>query len=153
MAEEVKKEDSTDAVLNQLTPEEMYELQQYLGGGISAPVPEEHHNIHKFLHDVSISDDTTKTGFVTPEELGNPVLPVRTYKELALFSEDVGNMPYFADYFKKQSEIVTSTSLSKNAKLLELAVTSRRFIETGEKKNKKKNRGLFGNREKNEDDD
>ena len=34
----------------------------------------------------------------------------------------------WADYFKAKSEILTSTSLSKDAKLLELAVVSRREV-------------------------
>lgn len=126
-----------------LTPQEKIELQNYLTG--SAPSPEEHHNVHKFLHEVAESDDTTKTGFLTAEEVGMPKLPTRTLKELALFSRDIANMPQFADYFEKESEIITSTSLSKEAKLLELAVTARRQLEDVTKR-RKENRGWFGRR-------
>ena len=44
---------------------------------------------------------------------------------------------------KKQSEILTSTSLSKEAKLLELAVVSRREVADVTKKPRKENSSWF----------
>ena len=72
-----------------------------------------------------------------------PILPVRTYKELALFCSEVANMNYFSDYFLKKAEIATSTSLSKDAKLLSLAVMQRKEIADVTAAPKKENKGWF----------
>lgn len=126
-----------------LTPEEEKELQQFVSGYGGTPMPEEKHNVHKFLHDVVTTKDTTKLGFLTEDEVGFPALPQRTLKELALFCKDVANMDYYSDYFKAKSEILTATSLSKEAKLLELAVVTRREVADVTKKERKKNKGWF----------
>lgn len=131
-------EDNTN---EQLTQEELAQLQQFMAG--SAPMSEEKHNIHKFLYDVSVSEDTTKTGNINADELGLPNVPVRTLKELSLFCRNIANMDYFADIFQAESEIITSTSLSKEAKLLELAVVSKRQLEDVTKPVRKENKGWF----------
>lgn len=110
----------------QLTPEEKQELSQYLYG---TPVTEEKHSVHTFLHKVATSDDTTKLGYLREEEIGMPRHPIRAYKNFALMSNKIIDNPFFRDYFVSESEIVTSTSLSRNAKLLNLAVIQRRQVE------------------------
>jgi hypothetical protein len=107
-----------------LTEEEIAERLSQLVG--TTPTPEEKHNVHTFLNNVAVARDTTKTGNLSEEELGLPRLPVRTYQELALFCRNVANMSYFADYLRAKGEILTSTSLSKNAKLINLAVLQKR---------------------------
>lgn len=109
----------------------------------TTPTPEEKQNIHTFLHNVAVAPDTTKTGYLGEEEIGMPVLPVRTYKELALFCSEIANMDYFSDYFRKKAEIVTSTSLSREAKLITLAVLQKKEISDVTKKPRKENRGWF----------
>jgi len=131
-----------------LTAEERIELEKYLGAG--APMPEEKHNSHTFLYRVATADDTTKLGYLSDEEVGNPKHPIRTYKELALFCKEIADMNYMTDYFNKLSEITTSTSLSKDAKLLTLAVIQRRQIEDVTKR-KQKPRGFFKKKEENEE--
>lgn len=107
-----------------------------------APIPEEKHSVHTFLHKVATSDDTTKLGNLKEEEVGLARHPLRTYKELALFCRDVADMDYFADYFDKKAEILTSTSLSKEALLLKLAVVIRRE-QSNILKVPKENKGWF----------
>ncbi len=105
------------------------ELEQQISELVgTAPTPDEKQNVHSFLFNVARADDTTKLGNLKEEEVGFPKLPVRTYKDLALFCKEVGNMPYFQDYFNKKAEIMTSTSLSKDAKLIDLAVMNRKEI-------------------------
>lgn len=104
-------------------------------------------SVHTFLNNIVEADDTTKTGNLTKEELGLPKLPVRTYKELSLFCEEIANMKYFGDYFKKMSEIQTSTSLSKEAILIKLAVTQKKEL-TDLTPDKKENKGWFKKKEK-----
>jgi hypothetical protein len=109
-------------------------------------------NIHSFLTDVIKAPDTTKTGNLTIDELGYPKLPVRTYKELELFCGDVWNEEKgWGNYFKKMSEIQTSTSLSKNAILLTLAATIRKELaDMSPKENQKENKGWFKSKDKGE---
>jgi len=130
-------------VLNQLTPEEQMELQQFLQSNPSGPLPAESYNAHKFLYDVSISKDTTKTGYLTKEELGEPQLPLRSLKELALFCRKIWKQPIFAEFFEAQAEILTASSLSKEAKLIDLVATTKRQLEDVTKASKKENKGWF----------
>lgn len=103
-------------------------------------------NLHSFFTNVVKSPDTIKTGNLNSDELGMTVLPVRTYKELEMFCEDIANLSEFSTYFKKMSEIVTSSSLSKEAILLKLAVTIKKELAdiTPEKK---QNSGWFKRKE------
>ena len=100
-------------------------------------------NAHSFLTNVVDTPDTTKTGNLKEEELGLPKIPVRTYQELALFCDKVANQPEWKDYLNDLSEIQTSTSLSKDAILLKLAVTTKKELADVTPKSKTKNGGWF----------
>ena len=136
-----------------LNEEEMSEeelankLSQLIG---NAPLPEEKHNIHTFLFKVATADDTTKLGYLKEEEIGLAHLPIRADKSMALISSEIMENDYFKKYFEKESEIVSSTSLSRNAKLINSAVLSRREIED-KTKMKTENKGWFKKKEKSND--
>jgi hypothetical protein len=104
---------------------------------------------HFFL-EVMRSEDTTKVGFLTDTELGLPKLPIRTYKELALFVDTAGagDIKLWKDYFNGMSEIQTSTSLSRNAKLLSLVGTQRKEVADMTPQ-KKENKGWFRKKDDN----
>jgi len=121
-----------------LTEEEEKQLKEYLG----AAIPEEKYNVHSFLYKVATADDTTKLGNLKVEELGMPKYTLRTYKELALIAETIMDNPFLKEYFNKKSEILTSTSLSKDAKLINLAVVQKRQIEDVTPP-RKENKGWF----------
>jgi hypothetical protein len=131
---------------DEMTQEQAEEYIKSLG---VAPIPEEKHSVHSFLHKVATADDTTKLGNLKEEEVGLAKLPLRTYKELALFCEEVADMPYFKDYFNKKAEILTSTSLSKEALLLKLAVVIRRE-QSNILKAPKENKGWFKKKQSSE---
>lgn len=133
MSEEYKQE-------GDLTPEEKNILKETLGFG--APIPEEKHNVHSFLFKVATSKDTTKLGNLTSDELGMPRLTLRTYKDLSLISGEIIGNPFLSSYYSDQAEILTSTSLSKDAKLINLAVLQKRQIEDVTKP-RKENSGWF----------
>ena len=130
-----------------ISAEEAQSLIEGLGGGI-APLPEEKHNTHSFLHAVATSDDTTKVANLTSEEVGLAKLPVRTYKELALFCKEVANMDYMSDYFDKKAEIVNATSLAREGFLTRLAVMIRRESTDTIKAPSKPNSGWFKSKTK-----
>lgn len=132
-----------------LSEEEKQEIAEKLNAqGYGYPQGTEKHNVHTFLEKVRTSSDTTKVGYLKDEELGIPSLPVRTYKELELFSRKIASKPLFAEYFKEMSEIVTSTSLSRNAKLLDTAVTqTRNLTDVIKRPEMKENKGWFKKKE------
>lgn len=129
-------------------PDTEKEAENYLG--FSPPEQQERFNVFKFFDNVVHTPDTTKLGNLTAEEVGAVRLPIRTLKELSLFCEEIANMKYFSTYFNKESEIQTSTSLSKEALLLRLAVSSRREIADVTKQ-AKENKGWFKKKKKDED--
>ena len=101
-------------------------------------------NIHEFLTKVIQEKDTTKMGYLTQEELGNPHLTLRTYKALSIMAKTF-NMPEFAEYFEDMAiDVITSPSLSKNGFLMLLAITEKKRLEailpSGEKR---ENKGWF----------
>lgn len=119
------------------------EIAKELAGLIgSNPYPESKHNVHSFLNNVASSANTTKTGYLTETELGLMPQTLRSCKELALISKKIMNNDFFEEYFLAEGEILTATSLSKNAKLLELAILQRREI-ADITKSKKKNKSWF----------
>lgn len=135
------------SVDNVITKEEADALKEALGFGAS--MPEEKHNVHTFLHNVATADDTTKTGFLKDEEVGTPRFPTRTYKELALISDKIVANDFLKEYYLNKSEILTSTSLSRQGFLTKLAVVTKRVIEDATKP-RKENKGWF--KKKNEEE-
>lgn len=138
-------------IINEMSDEELAQrLSQLIG---TVPSQEEKQNTHTFLTKVVTEKDTTKLGNLRDDaemnELGVPILPLRTYKELQLFCEEVADMKYYADYFQKKGEILTATSLSRKAKLINLAVVQRREVADVTKK-RKINKGWFKKKEQSE---
>jgi len=105
------------------------------------------YNVHKFLHDVSVALDTTKTGNVSDEELGMAQFNVRTLKNVQAYCHMMGKKHY-ANYFGQKSENITATSLSKDGFLDKLAVLTRQEQRLAELKTKKTNKGWFGKKGK-----
>lgn len=104
---------------------------------------EQKQNQHSFFTNIIKTDDTTRVGNLTSEELGEPKIPLRSSKELELVCRDLIDNESWAEYFKKESEILTSTSLSKEGTLIQLSVTNTKQIADITKKEKKSNRGWF----------
>lgn len=125
----------------QLSPEDMQLLEEAMRA-YGSPQPDEKHNVHTFLNNVAKSQDTTKTGNLDVQEIGFTPYSLRTYKQLEIVAKDLCNDDLWGDYFKKKGEILTSTSLSKDAKLISLAVIQRRELSDITKR-VTANRGLF----------
>jgi len=112
------------------------------GEEIARQYAQEKSNIHSFFTKVIQNIDTSKTGNLNEEELGVPNVPVRSLKELELFSKDVYMDKTWADYFNKMAEIHLATSLSKEGFLMKLSVTSKKEL-ADVTPSKKKNKGWF----------
>lgn len=110
------------------------------------PKVDEKQNAHSFLREVVTTEDTTKVGFLTVEELGAMPQTVRSYKELALIGRKIILSNAIDEYFSSKAEVLLSTSLSREGKLVSMAVLTRR--EVGDvTKPRKQNRGWFGRKE------
>lgn len=107
------------------------------------------HSAHSFLQNVASTDNTTKLGNLSQEELGEPNLPLRVYKELEIFCKDIGKDGKLANYFSNMAEVATSTSLSKKGFLDNLAVTKKQTKQLADvSPPKKENKGWFKKGEK-----
>lgn len=124
----------------ELSEDELKELAKIVG---SANVPDEKSTVHTFLTNVVKHPDNTKIANLTDEELGQAKFPVRTLQELALFCDEIANMKAFGEYFKKEAQITLATSLSRDAKLIEAAITTSRQIGEIPRKKPKENKGWF----------
>lgn len=133
MADEYTEED--------LTPEEAVQIEDLMKN-YGSPSATSQHNVHTFLNKVATSNDTLKTGNLTEIELGMSQLPVRSLKELSLMSDKFCDDELMKSYFNTESEIITASSLSKNAKLISLAVIQKREFEASSK-SRKPNTGWF----------
>ena len=76
-------------------------------------------------------------------------MPVRSDKSLALWSGQIMNNPFFEEYFNKESEDTTSTSLSRDGFLVKQATLQKREVADLTKP-KKENKGWFRSKEKEE---
>lgn len=105
-----------------------------------------------FMKNVVMTDDTTRVGNLTQDELGMPKIPVRTMKELSLFSKDIADDSGWSAYFDSLSKIQTDTSLSKEGFLLKTAITSKRELADVTPRSERKNRGWFKGKNKGEEE-
>ena len=126
------------------TNEEMWKALS--DSGQSFPLAEEKYNVHLFLHRVATSDDTTKVAFLKEEEVGVPLNHVRGLKEFALISSDIIGNEFFRDYFLKESENITATSLSREGFLVKQATTQTKRLADITKP-KKENKGWFNKKD------
>lgn len=113
----------------------------------NAPTQDEKHNVHTFLHDVIVAEDTTKTANLRIDkeidELGIPSYPVRAAKEMALVAEKIMGNEYFQNYFEKEAEITLATSLSREGFVVKQATISTKQVADITKRSKV-NKGWFG---------
>lgn len=145
METEISQEKSI--IDDSMTEEQLAELIQKVAG--TTPVPDEKQNVHTFLNNIALADDTTKIGYLKEEELGMPSLPTRSDKSLALWSEEIMDNSFFKDFFIKEAEITTATSLSRDGFLVKQATLQKREIADVTKP-RKENKGWFKPKEKEE---
>lgn len=132
----------------QLTESEKAEVRELLGYGANLPEPKQ--NVHTFLFNVATADDTTKLGYLKEEEIGMLPNPIRSYKHLAQFAREVMKKENLAKFFEANSEIVTSTSLSRQGFLVDRAVVQKRELKDTTK-TMKENKGWFKGKDKNKE--
>lgn len=133
----------------ELSDSEKQEIKDLLGYG--SQLPEGKQNVHTFLFNVATAEDTTKLGFLKDEEVGSLGNPVRSFKHLASFSGRIMGKPDLEKYFLGNSEIITSTSLSRQGFLVDRAVIQKRELKDTTSKPRKENPGWFKGKDKNKE--
>lgn len=114
------------------------------------PAAPDRDNLLKFFRDVvsygeSDFDKLSKSGNLKSFEIGNIPLSVRDSLFIARYAESE-NLNAVAKYLRGQANIVVGTSLSRNAKLLNLIVTQRKMSGVIEPKRREVKSGLFGDK-------
>jgi hypothetical protein len=112
----------------------------------NAQTPDEKHNVHKFLFDVVLAQDSTKIGNLQVDkdinELGLPEYNVRGAKDMRLVSDKIMDNDFFKEYFTQQAEDTLGTSLSREGFLIKSAVTQTKQVADITRR-KKLNKGWF----------
>ena len=134
-----------DSELKQLveaeaTAEELKEFYRKYGN--------EERGIDNFFLEIVKAEDTTKIANLGLDELGMSLLPVRTLKELQHDCALIPSMSSFATQFKKTSEDILASSLSKEGFLIKARITQKKqFLDKETSKKKKRGFGLFAKKE------
>jgi len=84
-----------------------------------------------FLERNLAKEDKISVSNLLPEELGKPTLPIRFWRQYASVFDGTTlyNMPLVYLHLLKKAKINEATSLSREAKALELAITNKRVRE------------------------
>lgn len=130
---------------DEITEEQMEEQRrvQEEYGALANLLSQTKYNVHTFLNEVLKTKDTTKVGFLSEAELGLPPHPVRAYKEMEIMAREIIGSEDIANYFGQEAEkIALAPSLSRNGKLIHLAVVTKRVV-ADETKIPKENKGWF----------
>jgi len=95
------------------------------------PSPEMNLSPIAFLERNLEKDDKISVSNLTDQELGKPTLPVRFWRQYASLFDGTTlyNMPLVYLHIMKKAKINEATSLSRDAKALELAITNKRVRE------------------------
>lgn len=128
-------EDELFQEIKQDIEEDQYEDEELLKEELEeegfTPTPDTDNNPIAFLERNLAKEDKISVANLTPEELGKPTLPIRFWRQYAsLFDgKTLYNMPLVHLHILKKAKINESSSLSKEAKALELAITNKRVRE------------------------
>lgn len=123
-----------------VTKEEEEELAKFLSEFPKQrgyPVPEEKHGVFHFLTEALRTTDSSKVGNIDKEE----VAVIRNLKEGSIFFSMLGSS-YVASWLQAWSEMILATSDSKGGFMIEAAITQKKDVKLGAKKEKKRSRWL-----------
>lgn len=115
---------------------------------VNAPMPGRKDDILLFLRDIfGISEQEhlkmNRTGNLNDRELGNLVLSVRSYNDIANYAE-TEEYPLVATYLRSKSNNVITTSTSKKGFFLQLITTSKKISKNIGSRRISEKSSLFG---------
>lgn len=118
--------------------EESYEENMQIQKDYMAPEAEEKLNQFAIIKHAIKDKDTTRTTYLTPEELGRPMFSVRFYQDYCDFAghylngtlDEMGFDPqtsnFIAHYFKNKVLNITNSGMSNKGFTMNLSVTQKR---------------------------
>src|SRR3990167_2035739 len=133
--------------LANLNPQELEELEKYselLGKG--QPLSPEQINRYTLLKNIIERDDTSKVGNIDDDE----TFAVRSLQNVSLLV-GILDYPVVSDYWKRKSEIILATSLSKKISLINAAITEKKSYSTSERKEERRRKGWIFSRKDNQE--
>jgi len=133
--------------LANLNPQELEELEKYselLGKG--QPLSPEQINRYTLLKNIIERDDTSKVGNIDDDE----TFAVRSLQNVSLLV-GILDYPVVSDYWKRKSEIILATSLSKKMALINAAITEKKSYSTSERKEERRRKGWIFSRKDNQE--
>lgn len=101
--------------------------------------------IDKFFLEIIRTENNNKIGNLTDDELGMPLLPVRTLLELERDCEGIESLSALKTEFKSQANAILGTSLTREGFLIKARITQKKELLDNQKK--KKRTGWFGKKE------
>lgn len=108
------------------------------------PAPKEKDSIFTFFkHLVGIKDTTRVSNIDPSRELGMLQFSIRTNQYLGLVGDICGDEE-FAGFWRAQSQIITSTAMSKKGWLTELPVSQKRFASRTVRPIRTESKGFMG---------
>jgi len=90
------------------------------------PRPIDDGNLFTLFRRVLKQKDNSKVANLNKEELGNLFISVRDCQKIAELANQLGHQT-FAEFFKKQADIILQTSASKKGWFVELFVSQKRY--------------------------
>ena len=133
--------------LANLNPQELEELEKYselLGKG--QPLSPEQINRYTLLKNIIERDDTSKVGNIDDDE----TFAVRSLQNVSILV-GILDYPVVSDYWKRKSEIILATSLSKKMALINAAITEKKSYSTSERKEERRRKGWIFSRKDNQE--
>ena len=108
------------------------------------PAPKEKDSIFTFFkHLVGIKDTTRVSNIDPSKELGMLQFSIRTNQYLALVGDVCGDAD-FADFWRGQSQIITSTAMAKKGWLVEVPQSQRRMTSRTVRPIRTESKGFLG---------
>ena len=140
LGEDYEEDDSVDSNVDAL------DIQQEAGDETS-PDFAKTEDLYSLFWKVINTEDSSKVGNLSREELGLLDISVRDCQRIALLAYSLGH-PGFGNFFKNHAEITLATSSSKEGWLPELFVSQKKFAQKTRKYNiqnlqPQKKKGLF----------
>lgn len=130
------KTDELDAIEEEIEEGAVEQAETQMDAREDAELPENYgspdevipENVYTFLkRAIFETPETFKVGNLKQPELGQPQIPVRTWLNIALSFEKRGSSK-LDEYCRAKANILTNTSLSRDATALKLAVTQKKEV-------------------------
>ena len=102
-----------------LSPDEMQELQEYIGA--NAPTREENAGIFNFFNKILKTSDTIKVSNLDVQELPS----VRMLRSTSNYADIMG-LTLVSQFLSEEAEVILGSALSKQGFLIERAITSKK---------------------------